>query len=302
MLLAYCGTVTKLLWETKRADLIDRYVRPMASGECFGGFAWSEGNDPFSFTTTLKRDGAGWVLDGRKCPIADGQIADVVMTFAKNAATGDLTTVLVERGDRGVEIAPYNAMGLRSAGLASWAFSRVRLGPERVLVQADGLSYAQRFLNERRLEMCCWALGRMRSLFEAVTMDLSTRIRFRLPLIEMQTIQAAVGKMYVGLETSRIVIAHALERIERDEYDWLWDPPLVVLKAHVIEQALQLCRTIQDVAGGYAVFEQAPYERHIRDLMCLNSIAGTLMTLAVDLGGLAAAEVQRKAKKRSPPS
>jgi hypothetical protein len=36
--------------------------------------------------------------------------------------------------------------------------------------------------------------------------------------------------------------------------------------------------------------------------MCLNSIAGTLMTLAVDLGGLAAAEVQRKAKKRSPPS
>jgi len=39
MLLAYCGTVTKLLWETKRADLIDRYVRPMASGECFGGFA-----------------------------------------------------------------------------------------------------------------------------------------------------------------------------------------------------------------------------------------------------------------------
>ena len=77
-------------------------------------------------------------------------------------------------------------MGLRSAGLASWAFSSVRLGPERVLVQADGLSYAQRFLNERRLEMCCWALGRMRSLFEAVTMDLSTRIRFRLPLIEMQ--------------------------------------------------------------------------------------------------------------------
>jgi len=302
MLLAYCGTVTKLLWETKRADLIDRYVRPMASGECFGGFAWSEGNDPFSFTTTLKRDGAGWVLDGRKCPIADGQIADVVMTFAKNAETGDVTTVLVERGDRGVEIAPYNAMGLRSAGLASWAFSSVRLGPERVLVQADGLSYAQRFLNERRLEMCCWALGRMRSLFEAVTMDLSTRIRFRLPLIEMQTIQAAVGKMYVGLETSRIVIAHALERIERDEYDWLWDPPLVVLKGHVIEQALQLCRTIQDVAGGYAVFEEAPYERHIRDLMCLNPIAGTLMTLAVDLGGLAAAEVQRKAKKRSPPS
>src|SRR5262245_61853575 len=40
MLLAYCGTITKLLYETGRADLIERYVRPMAQGRCLGGFAW----------------------------------------------------------------------------------------------------------------------------------------------------------------------------------------------------------------------------------------------------------------------
>jgi alkylation response protein AidB-like acyl-CoA dehydrogenase len=83
-MLAYCGTVTKLLWETKRADLIDRYVRPMASGECFGGFAWSEGTTPFRSQPAEAR-WSRWVLDGRKCPIADGQIAELVMTFAKNA-------------------------------------------------------------------------------------------------------------------------------------------------------------------------------------------------------------------------
>ena len=33
MLLAYCGTITKLLCETGRADLIARYVRPMAKGK-----------------------------------------------------------------------------------------------------------------------------------------------------------------------------------------------------------------------------------------------------------------------------
>src|SRR6185295_12630392 len=41
MLLAYCSTVTKLLYETGRPDIIERYVRPMATGAMLGGFAWS---------------------------------------------------------------------------------------------------------------------------------------------------------------------------------------------------------------------------------------------------------------------
>jgi alkylation response protein AidB-like acyl-CoA dehydrogenase len=293
MLLAYCGTITKLLWETDRADLIDRYVGPMIRGERLGGFAWSEGRDPFSFATALRKDGSGFTLRGEKGPIANGLIADVVMVFAANEQTGDLTAVLVERDDPGVEVRPYSAMGLRASGMGKWRFSDVTLAPERVLVQVDALSYGQRFLNERRFEMPCWALGRMRTLFDACATDMNQRIRYGLPLAEMQTIQAAVGKMYIGLESSRLVVKDMLERVSGADYDWLWDAPLAVAKSHVIEQALQMCRIIQDITGGYGVFEDAPYERHIRDLQCLNPIAGTLATLGVDLGMLAMAEVGR---------
>jgi hypothetical protein len=59
-----------------------------------------------------------------------------------------------------------------------------------------------------------------------------------------------------------------------------------------------MCRTIQDITGGYGVFEEGPYERHIRDLQCLNPIAGTLKTLTVDLGIMVAGEVRRNQKVR----
>ena len=299
MLLAYCGTITKLLYETGRRDLIDRYVRPMAQGRRFGGFAWSEGHDPFSFRTVLAKAGQGYRLTGEKVPVADGQIADVFMLFARSEETGDVVALLVERDDPGVEVTPYQATGLRASGMAKITFQQVEIHDDRVIVPADGLSYGQRFLNERRLEMPCWALGRVRWLFETCVHELSRRVRYKLPLTEMQTVQAAIGRMYVGIETSRLVILRALEHVDREDYDRLWDPSLAVAKYHVIEQALTMCRTLQDILGGAGVFEECPYERPIRDLSCLNAIAGTLATLEVDLGILATSDVERRKKRRA---
>lgn len=298
MLLAYCSTVTKMLYETDRPELLTRYVAPMVKGECLGGFGWSEGHDPFSFTTIVRKKGETYVLSGQKVPIANGLIADVFMIFAKSEETGDVVCLLVEREDPRVEITPYNAMGLRAAGMARVEFGDVTIPSWRVLRGSDGLSYGQQFLNDRRMEMPCWALGRMRVLFETCVHDLAHRIRYGLPLTEMQTIQAAIGKMYVSLEASRLTVSTMLDDVDRGGRDTLWDPALAVAKCVVIEHALQMCRTIQDITGGAGVFEQGPYERLVRDLQCLNPIAGTLATLQVDLGVLVTAEVERTLKSR----
>jgi hypothetical protein len=56
-------------------------------------------------------------------------------------------------------------------------------------------------------------------------------------------------------------------------------------------------RTLQDILGGAGVFEECPYERHVRDFVCLNPIAGTQATLEIDPGTLAAADVERRFRK-----
>jgi acyl-CoA dehydrogenase len=299
MLLAYCSTVTKLLYDTGRTDLIDRYVKPMIRGRLLGGFAWSEGRDPFAFQTTVRRTETGFVLDGEKTPVANGQIADVVMVFAKSAETGDVVTVLVERQDPGVEIVARNAMGLRAAGMASWRFHQVAVPATRLIVDADAISWGQRFLNERRIEMPCWALGRMRRLVEACVNDLSTRIRYGRPLTEMQTVQAMIGRMVIVLESSRLIVRSVLDQVGAAGTDFLWEPQFAIVKSHVVEHGLQLVRLIQDVTGGYGVLDGFPYERTCRDLQCLNPIAGTLATLEVDLGNLAIEELAHPPVVRS---
>ena len=98
--------------------------------------------------------------------------------------------------------------------------------------------------------------------------------------------------MHAGVETSRMVLDNVLARIGDGLHDPLWDPPLALAKYHVIREALAMCRTLQDILGGAAVFQAAPYERAIRDLSCLNAIAGTMLTIEVDLGILTVGDVE----------
>jgi alkylation response protein AidB-like acyl-CoA dehydrogenase len=216
------------------------------------------------------------------------------MTFARSTESGDVAVVLVERGDAGVEITPYPAVGLRSAGIARVRFHSVRVPAERLLLATDGISYGQRFLNERRLEMPCWALGRMRTLFERCVAELSQRQRYRLPVTEMQAVQAAIGRMFVALETSSLVVANALERVRCAGHDRFWDTAIAVSKYYVVNQALDMCRTAQHILGGASVFLESPYERYMRDFQCLVPIAGTQAILEVDLGILAIGEIERR--------
>ncbi|MDN5858378.1 MAG: acyl-CoA dehydrogenase family protein, partial [Pseudonocardia sp.] len=100
-----------------RPDLVRRYVPAMMRGDCFGGFAWSEGADPFSFRTVVERRRDTFVLSGKKSPIMSGMLADFFVVYARDPVSDDVLALLVERGDLGVSTAACDSMGLRSGGL-----------------------------------------------------------------------------------------------------------------------------------------------------------------------------------------
>jgi alkylation response protein AidB-like acyl-CoA dehydrogenase len=294
MLLALCATVGNMLSQLGREDLMARYVRPLQQGQAFISFSWSEGADPFSFRTTARPDGTHFVLDGGKKPITGALIATAFMVFARHAETGDIMAVMVERTDPGVEVSPAPLMGLRSAGFGHVRLQGVRVPRERVLVAHDGLSFGQGCLNLGRLQLPCFTLGRMRAFFEACVLEVRRRVRYGLPIVEMQAVQAALGRMAVSLETTRLVVHHALERAARDEHEACWEPSTVLSKYFSVEQALTLCREAQRVLGGDAVACDAPFERDMRAFQSFVANQGTQLVLEVDLGVLVADEVGRR--------
>ncbi|MFQ5961574.1 MAG: acyl-CoA dehydrogenase family protein [Candidatus Methylomirabilales bacterium] len=293
MVLAYRESAANLVYRSGRQDLIDKYVRPAITGDGFIGWAYSEGADPFSFTTTVHRADGHYVFNGEKQAVT-GALGDrVFITYGVNETKDDIVAVMVERDDPGVVLKPLPTMGLRSLGLARLYLNEVKVPEDRVLVPSDGVSHAQIFINERRITGTCWVLGRMRALFEKVVSHLDQRFRYKQPLTEMQTIQAALGRMHVAIESSKLFMRTMLSETGREDLDYLWDPWAAKSKYFLLEQATMVAQTVQQIVGGYGYMQEYEFDRFLRDFYGLVPIVGTQFTLEVDIGIRAIQEVRK---------
>jgi alkylation response protein AidB-like acyl-CoA dehydrogenase len=291
--LSYQQSITRQLHALGRADLFD-LCRALARGQKTASFCWSEGADAFSFKTVVRRDGR-LVLDGAKGPITGGLFSDVFVVYARDEERQDLVAVLVERTDPGVEVVPMDPMGLRALGQAEVRFRGVELDERRLLVPVDALSHAQAFLNTRRIAIPSFVLGRLETFFDAIVSDLEGRVRYRTPVVEMQAVQATLGRMWASIEACRASVDRMWGGLAAPA-SLAWNPSVAATKYMVVEAMDDFIRDAQRLLGGRWYFDRWPYGRWMRDLLGLIPAAGTQAILEVDLGVLAAhdAHIRRR--------
>jgi alkylation response protein AidB-like acyl-CoA dehydrogenase len=279
-----------------RDDLIDRYIGPFISGDCLLSFAYTENADPFSFASTLRDDGQEIVVNAEKRMITGGQQADGFVVYARDERTGDLGVVIVERDDPGVRVEPVSVMGVRAAGLARLEVSDARVPAWRALQRGGGLTHVQRFLNRRRILLCCAPLGRMGRLLEGVIDDVTGRIRHGRRVADLQNVQATIGRMHVQLAVARQTVYSALEAAQAASPDDTWTPAIAVAKYTVTESALSIVQSALRITGGNGYTAEGRIERDVRDFHGLLAGAGAQDILEVDLGAnaISARERQRR--------
>lgn len=285
--ISYQQSLARQLVRSGRPELVDRYVRPMTRGERFGSFCWTEGADPFSFKTTAAIDGEAWVVSGQKGPISAGTWADFFLVYARAPAIEDMVVVIVERDDPGVSTEKCAPMGLRSTGQADLRLDGVKVPADRVLVASDGIGHGQIFLNERRAALACMALGKLEAFFHHMVAHLAARRRHRLPVTEMQAVQAGLGRFWSSLESIRAMVDRMLGVLRREPAsaaDAVWDPTVAVTKYFALEQMSAMLLLAQRLLGGCWYYDDEPFGRWMRDLQGLIPAAGTQGILEVDLG------------------
>ena len=79
-LLSMYADIPTVIAATGRADLVERYVRPMAAGRRFGTFAYTERHEAFDFRCRTAPAGDGLVVTGEKSLQTGGHLADVFLT------------------------------------------------------------------------------------------------------------------------------------------------------------------------------------------------------------------------------
>src|ERR1700755_819411 len=185
------------------------HIAGIIDGSKTFAFAQLEKNSRYDLadvTTTAKKKGDGWVIDGEKFVVLNGENADTLIVTARTRG---------ERRDRsgvGVFLVPANAKGIAKKsyptqdGLhaADITFTGVEVGADAAIGDPeDGLPLIERVVDEARTAMCAEAVGAMDESLKATVEYLKTRTQFGVPIGSFQTLQHRAADMFVALEQAR---------------------------------------------------------------------------------------------------
>jgi alkylation response protein AidB-like acyl-CoA dehydrogenase len=202
---------TPLLREAGSAAQQERFLSAVVAGECAGTVA-VEGA-PASVSARRRSD--GWLLDGARGPVLDGDRADEVIVVAE-----------VEPGDGiGLFIVPRES--LRSEPLASLDASRplshlrfdgVTVPADRVLGRPGACEeLLERALDEARVALALEIVGACSTLLDACVSHAKHRIQFDQPIGAFQAVQHKCADMFVQVEKARATCYFAMMTLAEDD-------------------------------------------------------------------------------------
>ncbi|HEY7851376.1 MAG TPA: acyl-CoA dehydrogenase family protein, partial [Caulobacteraceae bacterium] len=197
------------------------WLPKIAAGELVGALAVDEGphHGPSKVALTAKKNGAGWVLHGKKTFVLEGMAAGLLVVSARTSgAPGDtagITLFLVPADAMGVGRVPLKLADSR--GAANITFAGVEVGADAVLGKVDdGHALLEKTLDRARAGLAAEMLGAAVQAFE-VTLDyLKTRVQFGQVIGSFQALQHRAAKMFTDLELARSCVEAALAAIDND--------------------------------------------------------------------------------------
>lgn len=219
-----CSSVRSLLtvhtmvsWALQRWGTpvqLERWAGALAAGETLGAFCLSEpdaGSDAAGIrTAAVEAEGGGWVLNGRKKWITNGQRADLYLVFARTA--NSIGAFLVPRSTPGVQVRPISEiLGTRASMLAELTFNDVVLD-EHALLGPSGFTAGMVLtgtLDLGRYSVATGSVGIIQACLDACAAYASERKVGGVLLRDLPLIQAKVSDMVTDVRAARMLCAEA---------------------------------------------------------------------------------------------
>lgn len=186
-----------------------RIIPGVAGGETKLALAFQEKQSRYDLgdvSTTAKRDGSGWVLDGEKGVVLGGDVADRIFVTARTSGArrdrDGIGVFMVDAKAAGLSRRGYVTQdGLRAAQLT---FVGVKVAAVDLIGDAgNGLALVERVVDEAIAALCAEAVGAM-TMMHTTTLDyLKTRKQFGVTIGSFQAVQHRAADMFVALEQAR---------------------------------------------------------------------------------------------------
>ncbi len=259
-----------------------RWLPKLATGEMVGAIAMSEpgtGSDLQGVRTTAKRSGNGYVLNGSKTFITNGQHANLIIVVAKTdpkEGSKGISLMVVETDDaqgfrRGRKL---KKLGMDSADTSELFFEEVSLPAESLLGTEEGQGFYQlmKDLPQERLIVSVHAVSMIERALGLTIDYVKQRQAFGKKIIDFQNTQFVLAECKSEATVAKVFLDHCIERHVKGELDtvtasmakyWLTD-----LLGKIVDRCLQMF-------GGYGYMDEYPISRLYRDARVLRIYAGT---------------------------
>jgi pimeloyl-CoA dehydrogenase small subunit len=185
------------------------HIPSIIDGSKTFAFAQLEKNSRYDLNdvaTSAKKKGDGWVIDGEKFVVINGENADTLVVTARTKggqrARDGIGVFLVPGNAKGIAKKTYPTQdGLHAADIT---FTGVEVGHDSAIGDPENaLPLIERVVDEARTAMCAEAVGAMDESLKTTVEYLKTRKQFGVAIGSFQTLQHRAADMFVAVEQAR---------------------------------------------------------------------------------------------------
>jgi acyl-CoA dehydrogenase len=248
------------------------------------------GSDLQAVRTSAKKSDNGYVLNGAKTFITNGQHANLIIVVAKTAPSErakGVSLMVVESDDaqgfrRGRKL---KKLGLDAADTSELFFDDVALPAASLLGTEEGQGFAQlmRELPQERLIVATHAMAMMERALDLTVAYVKERQAFGKRIIEFQNTQFVLAECKTEATIAKVFLDHCIGRHLAGELDTatasMAKYRITDLLGTLVDRCLQLF-------GGYGYMDEYPISRLYRDARVMRIYAGTneIMKLLIARG------------------
>ena len=253
-----------------------KYLPKLASGEWIGAWGLTEhntGSDAGSMSTTAKKDGDYYVLNGAKNFITHGISGQVAVVLARTGEKGErrnATAFIVERGTEGFTSGKKeNKLGMRASETAELVFDNCRVHKDQIMGEiGDGFVQALKVLDGGRISIGSLALGISKGCLEASLKYSKEREQFGKPIASFQAISFKLADMATEIEASELLLHKAASLKNQGKR---MTKIGAMAKMYASEVGVKAATEAIQIHGGYGYTKDFPVEKFYRDAK-LNTI------------------------------
>jgi glutaryl-CoA dehydrogenase (non-decarboxylating) len=272
------NSLTLLQWGSEEQK--QRWLVPQARGEKLATFGLTEpgvGTDAANLSTSARRDGDGYVVNGAKIWISLADIADHFLVFAtldrakKHRA---ITAFIVERGMAGLTTRSIEGkLGINAGNTGEIYLDDVRVPAEnRLGEEGEGFTIAMSAIDQGRYTVASGAVGLAQACLDASLRYAHERHSFGEEIGRHQLVKQMIARMGSGIEAGRLLCRQAAWLKNRGQRN---TRETSLAKWFCTDHAVQSALDAIQIHGAYGYSNEYPVERYLRNAKAAVIYEGT---------------------------